>query len=86
MNQECQYSAIFENLTVIGLSAQDLYAVSLYMNEERGLAEDFCKLYWVFEHVRVKQTILFYANLLLYTHNRITSIYVTVGYIRGFSP
>ena len=44
LNQECKYSAIFENLTVIGLSAQDLYPVSLYMNKERGLAEDFCKL------------------------------------------
>ena len=69
MNQECQYGAIFENLTVIGLSAQDLYPVSLYMNEESGLAEDICKLwlylYWVFEHFWVKQTILFLANLLL---------------------
>ena len=29
---------------MIGLSAQDLYPVSLYMNKERVLAEDFCKL------------------------------------------
>ena len=41
---ECQYSGIFESLAVIGWLCEDLYPVSLYMDKERGLAEDFCKL------------------------------------------
>ena len=44
LHQECQYSGIFVSSAVIGISAQDLYLVSLFMNEERVLAEDFCKL------------------------------------------
>ena len=44
LNQECQYSAIFERLAVIGWLSKDLYPVSLYMNKERGEAEDFCEL------------------------------------------
>ena len=41
-----QYSAIFERLAVIGWFSEDLDPMSLYMDKERGLAEDFCKLWW----------------------------------------
>ena len=44
LNQEGQYSGIFESLAVIGWLSKDLYPVSLYMNKERGEAEDFCNL------------------------------------------
>ena len=46
LNQECQYSGIFESLAVIGWLCKDLYPVSLYIDKERGLAEDFCKLWY----------------------------------------
>ena len=42
--QQCQFSGVFESLAVIGCLSKDLYPVILYMNKERGLAEDFCKL------------------------------------------
>ena len=35
LNQEGQYSGIFESLAVIGWSSKDLYPVSSYMNKER---------------------------------------------------
>ena len=37
----------FESLAVIGWFSKDLDPVSLIMDKERGLAEDFCKL-WMY--------------------------------------
>ena len=43
-NQVSQYKGIFKSLVVIALFSKDPYSVSLWMNNERGLAEDFSKL------------------------------------------